>query len=330
MNFKSLPKLLEYFKDEETCRKYFENIRWKSGPVTCIHCGHDKVYRTNRGYKCAKCLKKFSVTVGTIFENTKIPLRTWFAAIWLCTAHKKGVSSLQLGRDLAIPQKTAWFLAHRIREMLKDKNPSLLRNHVQVDETYVGGKNKNRHKNKKKKQSEGRNANDKTPVVGLLEQDGKVIAFVVPDTEGPTLKSLMKTHVEKGSVVVTDAYRSYNGLSDEYKHIVVKHNDGSYVVDSKFHTQNIENFWSIFKRGIIGIYHGISRKHLQRYCEEFTARYNTRRLSEGERFEAFLINCDGIRLKYKDLVAKVTNNLYLAPSWERGLIDPNIRQPWES
>lgn len=159
--FNSLLQVLDFFKDEETCKKYLANQRWSLG-VTCPHCGSEKVYTTNRGFKCGnkECHKKFTVISGTIFENTKIGLRTWFAAMYLCTAHKKGISSLQLSRDLNITQKTAWFLLHRIREMLSENAPELLEGTVEVDETYVGGKNKNRHNNKKKKDGE----KDKTAV----------------------------------------------------------------------------------------------------------------------------------------------------------------------
>lgn len=304
MNFKSLPQLLDYLKDEKICIEYFEKIRWNEKPI-CPHCAHEKVYRTNRGFKCAnsKCYKKFTVKVGTIFENSNISLRIWFAAIYLCTSHKKGISSLQLSRDLNISQKTAWFMLHRIREMLREKAPSMLKNTVQIDETYVGGKSKNKHIEKRSLKSQGRSIKDKTPVVGLLEKDGKVIAFVVKDTKASTLKSVIKNKVEKGSTIVTDAYRSYKKLDEDFTHIVVKHEDGKYIVDNQFHTQNIENFWSLFKRGIVGIYHYISPKHLQRYCEEFSARYNTRKISDPKRFNIYLSKTNG-RLKYDDLIQK--------------------------
>ena len=186
--------------------------------------------------------------------------------------------------------------------MLREKAPQMLKNTVQIDETYVGGKSKNKHIEKRSLKSQGRSIKDKTPVVGLLEKDGKVIAFVIKDTISSTLKSIIKDKVEKGSTIVTDAYRSYKKLDEGFKHIVVKHEDGKYVVDNQFHTQNIENFWSLFKRGIVGIYHYISPKHLQRYCEEFSARYNTRKISDPERFTIYLGKTNG-RLKYKNLIA---------------------------
>lgn len=302
MQFNNLPQLLDFFKDEETCKAYYEQQRW-GGIVTCPFCGNQKIYRTNRGFKCAnpECHKKFSVTVGTIFENSKISLRVWFAAIYLGSAHKKGISSLQLSRDLGITQKTAWFVLHRVREMLKNKSPLVLKNTVEIDETYVGGKNKNRHWDKKVKQSQGRAAKDKTPVVGLLERDGEVIAFVVKDTEARTIIPIMQVKVDKGATIVTDAYRSYAGLGKDFRHVVVKGADGKYVLDNEFHTNNIEGFWGLLKRGIFGIYHFVSEKHLQRYCDEFGYRYNTRALKDAERFDKILTHTHG-RLKYQHLI----------------------------
>ncbi|HTB30900.1 MAG TPA: IS1595 family transposase, partial [Bacteroidia bacterium] len=258
----------------------------------------------DRGFKCGnpQCYKKFSVKVGTIFENSKIPLRIWFAAIYLCTSHKKGVSSLQLGRDLNIPQKTAWFLGQRIREMLKDKQPTMLSNAVEVDETFIGGKDKNRH-NHKKKGTIGRGTQeDKIVVLGLVERDGKVVATQIPDTKAQTIVPLIEKHVKKGSTMLTDEWYAYGQLHLKgYEHKSVQHNLKIYVVGDT-HTNTIENFWSVLKRGLYGIYHYTSKKHIDRYLAEFSARYNTRDLTEEQRFDHFLAQSN-VRLKYDTLVA---------------------------
>ena len=181
MDFKNLKELFQHFNNENVCREYLEMQRW-NGKVTCPYCKHEgKMYRIENGkrHKCGNptCHKKFSVTVGTVFENTKIPLSTWFGALYLCTAHKKGISSLQLGRDLSVTQKTAWFMLHRIREMLRTDAPEMLKGTVEIDETYMGGKEKNKHLGKKKNDVVRENYNPaKTPVVGMIERGGKVYA----------------------------------------------------------------------------------------------------------------------------------------------------------
>jgi len=300
--FNSLLQVLDYFKEESTCKNYLAKQRWPDGVVTCPHCESKKVYITNRGYKCAnkECHKKFTVISGTIFENTKIGLRTWFAAMYLCTAHKKGISSLQLSRDLHLTQKTAWFVLHRIREMLSENAPELLEGVVEVDETYVGGKNKNRHADKKTKEGE----KDKTAVVGVLQRTGNVSTHVVEETTAEVLHPIVKSSVSEKAILVTDGYKSYAGLDKLYKHITVNHTEGNYKTQIYFHTNNIENFWSLLKRGIIGIYHNISPKHLHRYCDEFSYRYNSRKIKDTTRFELSVGRADGRRLRYTDLIKK--------------------------
>ncbi len=252
-SFKTLPQLLDFFKDEETCRQYLAEQRW-GGNVTCPFCSYHKVYTTNRGYKCASktCYKKFSVTVDTVYENSKVPLRIWFGAMYLATAYKKGISSCQLARDLGITQKTAWFVLHRVREMLKIKSPNKLRNVVEVDESYFGGKNKNRHADKKVDNSQGRSVKDKTPVLGAIQRNGVVHAIVVPDTKAVTIKPIITDLVKEGSIMVTDEWHSYNCLKANYFHVVVNHKDNEYVRGA-FHTNTIEGYWSLLKRGIYGI-----------------------------------------------------------------------------
>jgi transposase-like protein len=302
--FKNFKQLLNYYEDEKRCIALLEQRRWNGKPE-CPHCGHsEKIYRTNRGFKCGDkaCQKKFSVTVGTIFENSKIKLSLWFAAIYIAANHKKGISSLQLSRDLGITQKTAWFMLHRIREMVRSKSHNVMEGKVQVDESYFGGSNSNRHAHKKVKYSQGRSLKDKTPVFGLLQENGEIKTMVVPDTKARTLKPIINAMVKQGSIVVTDELTSYRGLSQNYSHHIVSHGRKEFARDG-FHVNGLEGFWSLFKRGIYGVYHYASPKHLHRYCDEFSYRYNTRKITDQCRFDSSLTLANG-RLTYDALVGK--------------------------
>lgn len=303
--FTTLTECLDFFTNEEICIQYLEQQRWAGTPA-CPFCGVVDPYRTNRGFKCREktCGKKFTVKVGTVYENSKIPLRTWFASIYLLTSSKKGISSLQLSRQLGITQKTAWFVLHRVREMLKEKAPQMLGNTVQIDETYVGGLAKNKHKSKRVNKTQGRNVDVKTPVFGILETGGNVVVKVEQWVSKKEAKTLIDKHVSANSTMVTDGYvmYAYLGQDEKFHHVVVDHSKGQYVKGG-FHTNGIENFWSLLKRGIIGIFHQVSPEHLQRYCDEFAARYNARHIKDHERFEKFVQNSDG-RLKYGQLIGK--------------------------
>ncbi len=306
MQFKNLKDLLLAFPTEQKCRDFIAKKMWGDSPI-CPFCNGTKIYSIENGkrFKCGNktCYKKFSITVGTIFENTKIPLTTWFAAMYLVSAHKKGISSMQLSRDLGISQKTAWFLIHRIREMFLNKAPHLLRKVVEADETLVGGKNKNRHAHKKVPHSQGRSHQDKTSVFGLAQRGGYVTTFVVPDTKAGTLYPLIKQMLHNNSVLITDEWLGYNTVKQGFPHVVINHQQGEYARGA-FDTNTIEGFWSLLKRGIYGTYHQVSPKHLQRYCDEFGFRYNTRKIKDNVRFEKSFDYAKGRRLKYKDLTKK--------------------------
>ncbi len=304
MDIKHLKDAIAKFSDENVCREYLIKQRWNGKPH-CPRCKCEKVYNIEKGkrFECTnkECNLKFSVTTGTMMENTKLPLSTWFYTILHALANKKGITAHQLSRDTGISLRAAWFMIHRIRRATKETNPLLLIDEVQVDEAFVGGKNKNRHKNKKIKGSQGRSHKDKTTVVGFYEQPStKVITRVVPNANATTLIPLMLDTIGDNTIVVTDAYRGYNSVNKHWKHVVVKHRQHLLL---RFHTNGIENFWSHLKRGIIGLYHSASKKHMQSYCDEYAFRYNTRNMTDMERFEYFfsLIEC---RLTYNELIGK--------------------------
>lgn len=305
--FNSIISLLERFPDEEACKAYFAEMRWHGKPV-CPYCNHDKVYTMKR-YKCAKCRKTFNVTVGSPFEDSKIPLRKWFLAIYLITSHKKGISSMQLAKDIKVTQKTAWYMCHRIRHNLSlSKTLEPFTGVVQVDEMYVGGKPKKGDKkfdeNGKKINKAGRGTK-KVAVVGIVEANGKIVIKPVRNTDRSTLHNFIKEHVEGNATIITDEYRVYKGLDRHYNHLTINHSLGQYSVDG-INTNTIEGFWGFMKRGIVGIYHYVSPKHLDLYCDEFTYRYSTRLQSEVERFNKTL-EMSISPLSYSTLTSKNPN-----------------------
>jgi len=308
MKFKNLLEVLTFFNNKEVAIEYLIKWRWHGKP-RCPHCKNDKkkIYEykgKEHRFKCSKCKKQFSVLKGTIFENTSIPLHKWFAVMYILTSHKKGISSYQVARDLSITQKSAWFMLQRIRHALAIGNiDTQLEDTVEIDETYVGGKNKNRHYDKKVRNSQGRSWKDKTPVLGLLQRNGELRVFKISNVERKTLLPIIKANIKKGSKVMTDEWRSYSRLSKRYDHRVVYHGRGQYV-EGINHTNTMEGGWSLLKRSITGIYHQVSRKHLDKYLDEFAFRYNTREMEDVDRFESVFSSIER-RLSFKELTTKV-------------------------
>lgn len=297
--FKSILELFEVFATEQDCIDHLEHLRW-NGNVVSPFDPSSKVYKCkDNKYRCKNTGKYFNVKTNTLFDSSNVPLRKWFAAIWLITCHKKGVSSLQLSRDIDVTQKTAWFMLQRIRNCFGIENNNNLSNTVELDETYVGGKNKNRHADKKVEFSQGRSTKDKTPVFGMVERKGKLNAKVVSDTSCETLTKETVKYV-KDALVCTDEWWGYNSIKKLFKHSIVNHKCKEYVRDN-IYTNTIEGFWSLLKRGIIDIYHFTSKQHLQRYVDEFVFRYNTRNYSECGKFNLLLQNTEH-RLTYKELI----------------------------
>lgn len=301
-DFKSMLDLIQAFPNEEACIKYLEQIFWEGEPISPFD-PKSKVYKCKgANYKCKNSGKYFTVKTGTMFDGTKISLQKWFLAIWLVTSHKKGISSLQLGRDLNISQKGAWFLLQRIRVCLFVENDSELEGVVEIDETFVGGKNKNRHKDKKVPMSQGRSYKDKVPVLGMLERGGQLTCVVITDTKKETIQPLVKKIVKPNSKLITDEWHAYNGLDVDYSHNIVNHGKKEYVnlYDNTIHSNTIEGFWGIFKRGMIGIYNHTSKEHLSLYVNEFVYRYNMRKFPDSDKFNWLIVN-SGVRTKYVDI-----------------------------
>lgn len=298
-NFKSITDLLKAFPDEQTCINHLEILRWNGNVVSPLD-ATSKVYNCKGNkYRCKNTGKYFNVKTETIFDNTKLGLQKWFLAIYLVTSHKKGISSLQLGRDLDITQKSAWFMLQRIRKCFDIENDNTLDNEFEADETYVGGKNKNRQADNKIENSQGRSSKDKSPVVGMVERGGKVNAYQVEDVISATFKREIIKNVKENAKLYTDEGLGYKGVSRIYDNSIVKHNQSQYV-NGRIHTNIIEGFWSLLKRGIFGIYHFTSKKLLQLYVDEFVFRYNTRNTTIENRINTLLLNFEN-RLTYKTL-----------------------------
>ena len=297
--FKSLFDLLQAFPTEQSCIEYLELCRWRNGLVSPYDPA-SKVYNYGGGkYRCKNTGLNFNVKTGTVFQKSKVPLIKWFVAIWFETSHKKGISSIQLSKDISVTQKTAWHMLHRIRECFYCENDHKLDGEVELDETFVGGKNKNRHANEKIKNSQVRSYKDKTPVLGMLERGGKVVCRVINDTSKRSLTVPILRTVKRSARLYTDEWCGYDTIGRIYVRNIVDHGKGQYV-DGDSYTNSIESFWATVKRSIIGIYHKTSRKHLHRYMNEYVFRYNTRKMNETERFNLLLCNVE-YHITYKSL-----------------------------
>lgn len=305
---KTLQEAVVFFSNPDNCIDYLAVRRWPNG-VTCPTCGSDKVKfnPARRVWQCSShhSKRQFSVKVGTIMEDSPITLDKWLMAMWLVTNCKNGVSSYEIARDIDVTQKSAWFMLHRIRLAMQDDFfGSKLSGEVEVDETFIGGKARNMHISERKRRITATGTKDKTAVMGILERGGKVRATVVPNRKRAALQEQVRKNVQAGAALYSDALKSYIGLEADYAHQVVDH--ATAYVDGRVHTNGLENFWSLLKRGISGTYVSVEPFHLFRYLDEQMFRYNNRKdLDDAGRFDLAVSQILGKRLTFAQLTGKV-------------------------
>ncbi len=299
----SLIEAIRYFSDIDVCTDYVAKLRWPSGPV-CPECGcmEYSYLSTRRLWKCKACKRQYSVKVGTVFEESRLGLDKWLPAVWLAANSKNGISSHELARALGVTQKSAWFMLHRIRLAMQAGTIERLSGEVEVDETFIGGKARNMHKaDRERKGIKGAAMAGKTPVLGMIERGGRVRAEVIPNVKATTLRPRVKDSIANGAVVYTDALPSYNGLGVRFSHKTIDHAEK--YVEGQVHTNTIENFWALVKRGLNGTYVSVEPFHLFRYLDERVFTFNHREDTDLGRFATVLGGAQGRRLTYAALTA---------------------------
>jgi transposase-like protein len=302
---KTLQDAILYFADFENCRQFLMDLRWPDGNVACPQCGSEHVIwlASVRRWKCyAKHSRpQFTLKTGTVFEDSPLGLDKWLAALWLLVNCKNGVSSCEIARDLGITQKSAWFMAHRLRFALHHGSFDKLSGEVEVDETFIGGKARNMHVAQRKRRITGTGGKDKVAVMGILQRDGSVRTVVVENRKKQTLHAEVDKHVEAGAALYSDDLRSYDGLANKYAHQVIDH--AVAYVDGQVHTNGMENYWSLLKRGLAGTYVSVEPFHLFRYLDEQAYRYNNRKdIGDFGRFKMAASQIVGKRLTWKQVI----------------------------
>jgi transposase-like protein len=296
--------------NEDEARQYLESVLWPNGPI-CPHCGSIKSWSIKGEsvrdgvYECSDCGKQFTVTIGTVMQGSHISLRQWLIAFHLMTSSKKGISALQLQRNLGLGSyRSAWHLAHRIRLSMKEESvQKALKGTVEVDETYVGGKPRKDNGGDEPKHNKRGRGTEKAPVMVLVERNGKAYSKPIEHVNAKTLKGTIRTMVDKDSTIITDEWKSYTGIGKEFTggHETINHGEGEFS-RGYVYTNTAESFFALLKRGVMGIFHHVSKHHLHRYCDEFSFRWNYRKVNDGERTMVAIKGSKGKRLSYRTTV----------------------------
>jgi transposase-like protein len=303
----TLREAVIYFQSHDNCHKFMVDLRWPDGVVVCPRCESDHVVylAKARVWKCygKHDSPKFSLKTGTVFEDSPLGLDKWLPAVWMIVNDKNGISSWELHRAIGVTQKTAWFMLHRIRLAMQDKGSGKLGGNVEVDESMIGGKSRNMHRAKRAEKIHGTGGMDKAIVFGMVERDGRVRALHLDSRRRKELQDAIRENIEVGSVIFSDELPSYNGLAEDYDHAVINH--AVEYVSGNVHTNTIENFWSLLKRGLHGTYISVEPYHLFRYIDEQAFRYNNRKgVNDRGRFKLAVSQIVGKRLTYQTLIGK--------------------------